>query len=202
MKVLKYLFFVCFIAFETTAQNISVNDFVSRIQEINGAVTSIESDFNQLQEFSFLDEVIASSGKFYFKKPNAMKWEQLSPEPYMFVLNEGEAYSFDGVKKQKMPANSPQLVGFRRFIMGTVDGSVFQGDDFETTVVENKDKLEVLMLPQNKALKRVFLKVEMVFDEETIDLLELKFFESEEDVRVISFTNHQKNTLTDYSIFQ
>jgi len=202
MKKLKSLLFICFVSSNVFAQDISINDFISRIEKINASVTSIESEFIQIQKFSFLDEVIESTGNFYFKKPNAMKWEQLSPEPYKFVLNDHEAYSFDGKDKKSMPANSPQLVGFKKFIMGTIDGSVFAGDDFETTIVENQEHIEVVMLPQKKAVKRIFLRVEMVFDKTTLDLDVLRFYESEEDTRIISFNNHQKNTLTDYSIFQ
>lgn len=202
MKKLIYLLFMCLAVSSLSAQDIPISDFIAQIQEANTSVLSIESDFVQIQRFSFLDEVIESTGNFYFKKPNAMKWEQETPEPYAFVLNDRNAYSYDGVEKKSMPANSPQLLGFRKFIMGTIDGSVFAGDDFETTIVQVSGQIKVEMLPKKKVLKRIFVKIEMTFDQSTLDLMILKFYESEEDTRLISFSNHQKNTLTDYSIFQ
>ncbi|MGL1886424.1 MAG: outer membrane lipoprotein carrier protein LolA [Reichenbachiella sp.] len=183
------------------AQENELARFVSLLSTKNASLQSLESDFSQVQSFSFLDEVLKSSGKFYFKKPGSLKWDQTSPEAYAFVITPVAAYSFDGKQKKSMPANSPQLVGFKKFIMGTIDGSVFVGDDFKNEVTFINGTVKVVMLPQKKALKKIFERVEMEFDEQTLYLKELKFFESEEDIRTMTFTDQEINTLTNSTLF-
>ncbi|MCV9387180.1 LolA family protein [Reichenbachiella ulvae] len=185
---------------EVEAQD-RVEKFLSRLEAFNAKTTSIVSDFDQEQEFSFLDETMEASGQFYFMKPGVMKWDQKSPEAYAFVIKSDEAYKMEGGKKKNIPLNSPQIAGFKRFLLTTMDGSILQSGDFDVNIGFANGVVEVDLLPTKKTMKRMFEKVSLKFDEESLLLKELVFFETETDFRRIQFSNHQLNTLTDATVF-
>ena len=111
-------------------------------------------------------------------------------------------YKFDGSKKIKLPSGNRQVSGFKKFIIGTLDGSLFSNKNFHSSFIRDGKEVKVEMIPQNKILKRRFEKIAMRFDFEHMILLELVFFESDGDNRMITFTNHKINTLKDSSIFK
>ncbi|RJE72874.1 MULTISPECIES: outer membrane lipoprotein carrier protein LolA [Reichenbachiella] len=183
------------------AQDAAVEDFLKRLEAFNEKTTSIVSDFEQVQEFSFLEEKMNSSGKFYFMKPGIMKWDQIKPEPYFFVIKEDEAYKSDGNGIKKIPVNSPQIIGFKKFLMQTMDGSILKSDDFTHEITLTDLSAKITLVPQQRALKRMFSQVRLVFDKKTLLLTELTFYESAEDFRSVYFSQHELNTLTDAAQF-
>ena len=45
-------------------------EFLQRMKKANEEIYSIESDFIQERTISIMEEVLRSSGKFYYKKPD------------------------------------------------------------------------------------------------------------------------------------
>jgi len=198
MKTLLTLF--SFLPFIAQAQDNIQKEFIDKI--ISKDVSSIYSDFEQIQELSVLSESQVSSGKFYFINPDKMKWEQIKPSPYHLTFNGNNVYKYDGGEKQKLPLGSPQVAGFRKFIMGTMDGSIFSDKNFTNTFTQNDDIVSIEMIPQKKMLKSRFDKITLSFDFEKMVLLELMFYEKGGDTRLIRFFNHKINTIKDTSIFE
>jgi len=178
------------------------SDFLSRLKVANKGLTSIDSEFIQEKTMSIMTGVLTSSGKFYYKKPNLMKWDQLQPSPYYFILNGNEVKRFDGKTVKVISANSPQVSYFKDFIMGTVDGSLFESEQFEASYVKVGGTIEVTLIPLKKSMKKRIKKMVLVFDNEKLILLNLTMFETGGDQTAIKFVNTSLNTITDNSIFE
>ncbi|PIB36171.1 hypothetical protein BFP72_12575 [Reichenbachiella sp. 5M10] len=191
----------CLWSTAVVGQEESVEQFLQRLEEFNAETTSIVSSFDQVQVLSFLDEEMKASGSFYFMKPSAMKWEQVVPEAYSFVITEDEAYKSDVHGTKKIPSNSPQIIGFKKFLLETMDGSILKSDDFENEIELVDGDAKITLLPKQKAMKRMFREVRLVFDVQSLLLKELVFQETPEDYRSIYFSNHKLNTLTDRTQF-
>lgn len=177
------------------AQDQRTDQFLNRLQEFGAKTESIASDFDQEQEFAFLDETMTAKGRFYFMKPGIMKWEQNEPEAYAFVIKSEEAYKIENGQKKKIPLNSPQIVGFKKFLLTTMDGSILESDEFSSEISFTGQQVSIEMIPEKKAAQRMFEKVVLKFDEQSLLLQELIFFETETDFRRIRFSNHQLNQL-------
>lgn len=176
-------------------------DFLNRLNQVNDSILSLESDFIQERSLSIMEGVLVSSGTFYYKKPGLMKWDQVEPSPYYFILNGNKVVRFDGEKVKEIPANSPQVSYFIDFIMGTVNGSLFTNGQFDTKFTKKDNEVEIVLTPLNKSLKNRISNLNLVFDYDRMFLLNLVIFEASGDQTKIIFTNQEINTITNNSIF-
>jgi len=184
----------------SSAQDIK-EDFLQRMNEVNAKNTSIESDFVQKRTLSIMDEVLISSGKFLYKKPGFMKWDQLLPSQYYFILNGDRVIRFDGEKRKTISASSPQVSYFKDFILGTVNGSMFESKQFISTFSKVNDEVRVVLLPQQKEMKKRIESIQLVFSYDKMVLIELIIMEKDGDKTAIYFSNQKFNTISDSSIF-
>jgi len=185
---------------EIRAQDIK-DEFIARMKSYNSQVNSIASDFIQQRSLSIMEDVLVSSGEFFYKKPGLMKWDQQQPSEYYFILNGDKVIRFDGKKKKTIPANSPQVAHFKDFIIGAVNGSIFENKLYETEINKNGNRVMVILMPQQKAMSKRIEKIHLEFDYEKMILLNLILFEADGDKTTIHFSNQQINTITDLSIF-
>ena len=49
--------------------------FKEKVAASTQSLQSLESDFTQTKQLSYLENTITSSGKLYFKAPNKIRWE-------------------------------------------------------------------------------------------------------------------------------
>ncbi|SMD32175.1 Outer membrane lipoprotein-sorting protein [Reichenbachiella faecimaris] len=187
---------------ESYGQDISQTEFINQIKNTKTEIESIASQFEQTLSLSVLASEQKSTGNFYYLNPGKLKWEQLDPSVYTLVINGDESYKIEGDKKKELAAGGIQVVGFKRFILGTMDGSIFNSDHFESSFRKENATWQVAMIPLKKALSRRFEKINLTFDQEKILLQQIVFLEPGGDTRTIRFFNHQINTLVDDSNFQ
>ncbi len=131
LKTLLIIFSVLTVV-AASAQDVK-EEFLQRMQITNAEVSSIHSHFVQKRTLSIMEDVLVSAGEFYYKKPGLMKWDQQQPTKYYFILNGTKVIRYDGQKRKIIPANSPQVSHFKDFIMGTVNGTMFESEQFLST---------------------------------------------------------------------
>ncbi len=175
--------------------------FLERLQTFNLTTISIQSDFEQTRSLAIMEEPLISSGKFYYKKPDLMKWDQQLPTPYYFIINGTKAIRFDGNKRKVMSSNSPQIAHFKNFIMGTIDGSMLKSDDYATLFTRNGNLIRVELLPQQKTMAKKIEKIELLFEYDKMMLQQLIITEVGGDIMDIIFTNQQLNVIENNTIF-
>jgi len=67
----------------------TVEDTALKVEMKLRSVQSIQSNFNQIYYSSSVSTPLIERGKFYFKKPDLMKWEYKDPEEKIFLYKEG-----------------------------------------------------------------------------------------------------------------
>ena len=187
-------------SFFATAQS-DQDRIIDQIIDFHSVLTSIECTYKQEQAFDFLDEKLFSSGEFSYVKPSSMKWEQILPDPYFFVLTPESTYAVKDGKKNKIPSASPQIAGLKKFMTRIMDGSILKDENYEADIKIEKGKLSVELLPKSKMERKMFSKIILQFDVESSLLMDLAFFESEESVRWMHFDGHQINSLVEIPHF-
>jgi len=175
--------------------------FLDRLHTFNADVISIQSDFEQTRSLAIMEEPLISTGKFYYKKPGLMKWDQQLPTPYYFIINGDNVIRFDGKERKVMSSNSPQIVHFKNFILGTIDGSMFESDDYAALFTRSGNLIKIELLPQKKSLARKIDRIELEFGYKKMMLKKLVITEVGGDKMSIVFTNQQVNTIENNTLF-
>lgn len=177
-------------------------EFLARYKDVNAKMTSISSDFVQYRHMAIMKEPIKSSGKFYYKKAGLMKWDQHTPSPYYFIVNGDKVIRFDGTKRKELSVNNPQVSYFKNFIMGTVDGTLFESTQFISEFTKTEQYVKVVLTPLEKQMKKRMNAIELLFNTEDLSLKGLTILESGGDKMIIEFSNQEFNTINDSSIFE
>jgi outer membrane lipoprotein-sorting protein len=59
---------------------------LDRLQQLSAGSETLASDFTQEKYLAVFQDKMVSSGRFYFKKPDALRWELTRPVATGFVL--------------------------------------------------------------------------------------------------------------------
>lgn len=176
--------------------------FATSLQEHYKTVESITADFTQHKQSGLFDEPLVSRGLFYYENPDKIRWEQQEPSATYFILNKDEVIQFDGESVNKSTGLNMQMSIFRQFILSTVDGSILNDPSFDKSFQSKNGKMSITLLPVDKRMAKRLAKIELVFDEKTLLLDQLKMFENQNDFTEINFNNQKVNTGIPTSIFQ
>jgi len=63
---------------------------LARLQREAATIQTLESDFVQEKYLEIFDDVLTATGRFYYRRPDSLRWELLSPVKTGFVL-QGES---------------------------------------------------------------------------------------------------------------
>lgn len=77
------------ISFPSSAQSISPHQAVLNLETKFVTLRSLQADFEQAHFSSAIATPLQEKGKFYFQRPDRMRWEYLDPEPKTYVYTEG-----------------------------------------------------------------------------------------------------------------
>ncbi|MDR1813744.1 MAG: outer membrane lipoprotein carrier protein LolA, partial [Tannerella sp.] len=55
------------------------NAIVEGMKKAAEGMNSLQCDFVQVKELSFMDDKVTSEGKMFFKKPDRIRWEYVKP---------------------------------------------------------------------------------------------------------------------------
>ncbi|WP_057937566.1 LolA family protein [Algoriphagus resistens] len=176
--------------------------FATKLQEYYKTVKSITADFTQHKQSVLFDEPLVSKGLFYYENADKIRWEQQEPSATYFILSKDELIQFDGESIRKSTGLNMQMSMFRQFILSTVDGSILNDPLFDKSFHGKNGKMSITLVPMDKRMAKRLAKIELVFDEKTLLLDELKMFENQNDFTEIIFNNQRINTAIPASIFQ
>ncbi|MBA4389736.1 MAG: hypothetical protein C0399_02210 [Syntrophus sp. (in: bacteria)] len=59
----------------------------ARIEKTVSIINAVASEFRQERRLAMLKEPVVSSGRFYYEKPDKLRWEFISPDPSGFLVN-------------------------------------------------------------------------------------------------------------------
>lgn len=197
-SIIPFLFLFAF----ANAQDSIKTDFLNKVNLFYDQLQTLTSNFEQVKTISIVTEDLVATGVFYYQKPGLIKWDQKEPDTYYFLINENEIIRFNGHKRQKLSPASPQAIIFKDFIMGTVDGSIFNDNRFLSSFSKVDNVIVVNLIPKEKTMKKRIEKVILRFNYNTIFLNTLMIEEIGGDKTVINFFNQQINTDLDKTTFQ
>ena len=171
------------------------------LRKASGAVSSIQATFKEAKYLSVLNQPKNSSGIFYYKKQDKMRWEQKAPVSYVIIIN-GDRLRVQEAGKEKNVGQAGRMAAqIKELMIGLVNGDFQQNKAFAQSCQESDDQYFVTLTPVNRRLKNIYTKITMVFPKNTLRLKELSFFEKNGDKSVMNFSNEKLNLSIDDGLF-
>lgn len=72
----------------------SPEEIVARVEKAVSSLQTLQANFEQSYYSAYMTTPLKEKGKFYFKKPDRMKWEYTEPEKKVFFYSEGILLSY------------------------------------------------------------------------------------------------------------
>lgn len=171
------------------------------LRKASQAVNSIQAAFTEEKFLSVLKEPEQSSGFFYYKKNDKMRWEQKLPVKYVILIN-GDRMRVQEAGREKNVGQAGRMAAqIKELMIGLVNGDFQQNKALSQSCLENSEHYMVVLTPVNRRLKNIYSKITLVFPKSTLHLKELSFFEKGGDKSVMKFQNEKFNQPIDDSLF-
>ncbi|MBK1440828.1 outer membrane lipoprotein carrier protein LolA [Parapedobacter sp. ISTM3] len=165
---------------------------------------SLESNFTQSKQLSYMEHAVKASGKLYFRAPQDIRWEYRQPTSYVIVFDHQTMFIDEGGSKPKQIdlAANRRLKGLSGLLVGTVQGgNVVDESRFVVDYYRAGSGYAAILRPKDKALQRYIKEVELTFDGSTFLINRIKIIDPTQDFTLIDFENQRKNVAMPEELF-
>ncbi len=173
-----------------------ISDFKNSTVKIN----TLQASFVETKHIKVLKEAQKTTGVFYYKKDDKMRWEQISPESYIILIDDTSLKIKDGDKNRNLKG-SKIATQIRELLIGLVSGNFSEDKGFTKKYFENKDSFLIELFPTKRQVRNIYSKISLTFDKKSLYLLQLNFFESSGDTSEMKFSKHKVNLQLKDQIF-
>ncbi len=173
-----------------------------KIIEASTKISTIQCDFLQEKNMSMLSDKAISKGKFYFKKDSRVRLEYLTPVKNLIVMNSGKMLMKDDKKTQQMDMHRSKVFQqLNNIIVGSINGSLFNGKDFTFSLSESSNQVRVELKPLSKMLKNFLSTIVLVIDKKDFTAAKIEMNEASGDNTILTFSSKQINAAVDDALF-
>lgn len=171
-----------------------VEGFKQKLNNITKVTETIQCNFVQEKQLSFMKEKMVAKGLFYFDKKNKLRWEYNSPYKYTILLNDKQLTVVDNGKVSKIDAGkNDTFQKIQGMLTRTLQGNVLDGNDkFSYELFENEQQALVKLTPVDKEIKNYITGIDLYFDKKDLMMARIDMHEAG-DLTSIKFTNRQVN---------
>jgi len=81
--------FICLLFFSLLNFSLTPENIALKVEKKLRSIQTIQANFDQIYYSSSVSTPLREKGKFYFKKPDLMRWEYKNPEEKIFLYKEG-----------------------------------------------------------------------------------------------------------------
>ena len=142
-----------------------------------------------------LTEKSVSKGKFYFKRNDRIRLDYSQPTKNLIIMSAGKMLIQDGKKSQQMDMHrSKAFQQLNAIIVGSIDGTIFNGKDFLCQFYETHTVVKVELKPLSKMLKNFLSTIVLVLDKKDYTASRIEMNETSGDNTILTFTNKTLNT--------
>ena len=176
----------------------------AKITASTQSLQSLQSDFTQTKQLSYMDKAIRSAGKLYFKAPGRIRWEYVSPTRYVVIFDGQTMHTIAGGRTNttKLTANR-RMKGLNDLLVGSVQGGdMLDENRFDIAYYREKANYVAVLVPKDKELSRYIQQVELAFDGASLLLTQVTLTDPAGDSTQLAFTNQRKDVPIADTIFQ
>lgn len=204
MNKILFSIFTCFVfslsMFTVMAQSsfepiTNVKLFKQKLNETIKKTNTIQSDFVQEKNLSFMEDKIITKGFFCFKKDNMLRWEYKDPFQYLIIINKNKIYIKDEGQVSEFDMESNKMFKeINNIMLGSVQGNLLNDESkFKSDYFENDKYFLVKMVPLDKNLKKFLSNIHIYFNKKDYSVTRIKMIELSGDYTNIDFQNIKLN---------
>ena len=202
ISVLLIGLFLCSISLSAQYQKATEEqkkEIVDKITKAAGDMKTMQCDFTQVKELSFMDDKVTSEGKMHYKKTNKIRWEYTKPYKYVFSMDGQNVHMGDN----KVPVKSSKMFGeISKVMVGGVSGSgLVDSPDFDSQFMAGKDDYQIILTPKKKEIKDMFSSVQLYVGKADSRIRSVELVEKSGDKTTITLKNVKVNEAIDDKIF-
>ncbi|KXK47595.1 MAG: outer membrane lipoprotein carrier protein LolA [Bacteroidetes bacterium OLB10] len=168
-------------------------DFILRLKEQSQQNKTIKADFTEERYMSVLKEPQKSSGIFYYKKDNMLRWEKTAPSSYIFISADNKVKVRESDKVKDVSSVNQVIGRIKDLMLTLVNGNFNDSKQFEPSYFQTAQSYIVKLKPRNKRMSNSFEYIQLSFNKKNMLLDELSFFEKSGDKNVMKFSNQRVN---------
>lgn len=153
LRFLVVLAVLCFLLIPSLSSPISPQEAVRNLEKKFASLRSLQADFDQAYFPVSIATPLEERGKFYFERPERMRWEYLEPEPKVYIYKEGLSLAYFPEDNQLLRyALTPEEKDSAIFSLLTgrariEDDYLVEAGDFPS---ERKDPLQLKLIPKEE----------------------------------------------------
>jgi outer membrane lipoprotein-sorting protein len=177
----------------------------ARIEKATSIIHAVASEFSQERRLAMLKEPVVSTGRFYYEKPDKLRWEFLSPYPSGFLVNSKLAKQWKG-KNNPPEAFDLQQNQVIRLIVDQL--LAWTKADFAwieqryTVSVVKEDPIALKLVPRSSQEKKYIDHIFVSFEADTHYANAVDIIEKGGDSTCIRFSNMIINNLPQKELFE
>ncbi|MDR2913286.1 MAG: outer membrane lipoprotein carrier protein LolA [Tannerella sp.] len=178
-------------------------EIVDKITQAAGNMNTMQGDFIQVKELSFMDDKVTSEGRMFYKKTNKIRWEYTKPYQYVFSMDGQNVRMTSGDKTNKVPVSSSKMFGeISKVMVGGVSGSgLVNSPDFDTQFMVGSDDYKIVLTPKKKEIKDMFSSVQLYIGKSDNRIRSVELVEKSGDKTTLTLKNVQVNATINDDIF-
>ena len=182
-----------FSGFLTGVRGQSPEQARQELLDFSARIVSIECDFVQSKESSLLAAPAVSTGHLTYRKPDYLEWDYATPAPMTFIADGDQVRIVRSGQTETLVGNAGRMMKeMSRMIIGNMDGSVLTNEKFfKTEYAQEGDHLVVTLYPQKPHLRKMWSKLVLYYERQTMAATRFEMVEAAGDLMVITFTNVQ-----------
>ena len=101
--------------------------FEAKLEKTASSIKTIQSDFVQEKQLSFMTEGIKSEGRFFFRDDVKVRWEYTAPFQYLIIINGEKLYIKDEEKLSTIGLGSNEMFQeINSMVVGSIQGTNHQ----------------------------------------------------------------------------
>ena len=176
---------------------------IEKIDQTASAMKGMQCDFVQTKRMKLLSKEMQSKGIMYFKRPNKLRWQYITPYDYTFILNDDKVQIKSSKSTKNIDVQGNKM--FRQItniILNSVTGgSLKSSSDFNVEVYKKDNTYFAKLFPKKKELKQLYQVIEIYFDSALTMVNSVRMVEKTGDETRVNLINTKLNITVDEKMF-
>lgn len=176
---------------------------MSKIVSVSSSINTLGSDFKEVKDIAILSDKQISTGKMYYSRPSKIRWEYVSPNPYLFIVNDGQTVVKNGSKIER--GNTGAAMVFKqigKMILGCISGNkIVDEKQFSALYYTNGKIFKIVMTPRDRRMKQMMSSITFSFSTADYYIISIEMLGSTGDSTVITLNNKDINSKLNNSVF-
>ena len=181
----------------------NTSQIAEKFQSVAGSLKTMQSNFVQEKYLASLSSTIISSGQFWYKKEDKVRWEYLKPFKYLVIKKDGKILLKDenGLRiLNKNPNKAFEQMG--KILESSIKGNLINDLDYSTKISQNSKYIKIELTPIKDEISNDFKLIELFFLKGKYSIQRIKLTEVNDDSISIIFENMKVGIPINESFFQ